>query len=327
VILKSGYWLSNLVEIRLFFYLDTGIVRSMYCLILVFSLLFALPAGASPRVAVVQSGDFAAYREPVPAFLETVDEPTQVVVIRGRQQDAEELIERLARTNPIVVFCLGAKAAWTVRRLMPNTPMVYAAVNEVERYGVEASIVTGVRNHVAPVTYLSQFLGFFPDVRNVGILRGPSVSEQRIEELLAAANEVGVTITTVDVPTSRAVRKSFVAMAPNVDAVWLQPDRDILTRESYRLLTEEARRLRVPVMVDTYNMVRAGGLFAVVPDSDGIGVLAAEMVRDILGGKSPSEIEVRDPRNLSVVVNMRTVQSSQIPFDTLLLDFVDVVVE
>jgi ABC-type uncharacterized transport system substrate-binding protein len=210
---------------------------------------------------------------------------------------------------------------------MPHTPVVFAAVSDVERYGIDAPMVTGVRNYVDPVTYLSHFLGFFPSVRKIGILRGPGVPAQRIEALKAAATQVGVTISVVDVGSPKEVRKTFVSMAPNIDAVWLQPDRDILTRESYRLLTEEARRMRVPVLVDTYNMVRAGGLFAVVPDPDGVGLLAAEMVKDILAGQSPSEIEQQNPRNLSVVINMRTIEVSEIPFEHLLLDFVDIVVE
>jgi len=299
----------------------------MQWLILIFSLVLSSAAFAGPRVAVVQSGDYSAYREPVPAFLQTLGEPATVVVIRGRQAEAEALIKRLDRAHPVVVFCLGAKAAWTVRRQMPNTPVVYAAVSDVERYGIEAPMVTGVRNHVDPVTYLSHFLGFFPSVRTIGVLRGPGVSPERIATLVAAAEQVGVTINVVDVSGPKEVRKSFVSMAPNIDAVWLQPDRDILTRESYRLLTEEARRMRVPVLVDTYNMVRAGGLFSVVPDSDSVGILAAEMVKDILSGQSPSEIEERGPRNLSVVVNMHTVEVAEIPFEQLLLDFVDVVVE
>lgn len=311
----------------LYFSTPLDIVRPMFWLLLAFSIIVSSDAWAAPRVAVVQSGDFSAYSEPVPAFLEALGEPAHVVVIRERQADAEDLVQRLGRENPEVVFCLGAKAAWTVKRALPETPIVFAAVSDVERYGISGPLVTGVQNNVAPVTYLSHFLGFFPDVRTIGIVRGPSVSEDRIQELMAAANQLGVSLTTVDVPVAREVRKSFVSLAPNVDAVWLQPDREILTRESFRLLTEEARRLRVPVMVDSYNMVRAGGLFAVVPDSDGLGMSAAQMVQRILAGDAPSDIAIEDPGRLSVVLNMRTVESSEIPFDTLLLDFVDVVVE
>lgn len=311
----------------MFFEFDPDIVPPMRWLFLIFSLFFASPGFGAPRVAVVQSGDVSAYREPVPAFLQALGEPATVVVIRGRQAEAEALVKRLDYTHPIVVFCLGAKAAWTVRRQLPNTPVVYAAVSDVERYGIDAPMVTGIRNYVDPVTYLSHFLGFFPSVKNIGILRGAGTSSERTEALVDAGREVGVTMNLVEVAGPKDVRRSFVSMAPNIDAVWLQPDREILTRESYRLLTEEARRLRIPVLVDTYNMVRAGGLFAVVPDSDGVGVLAAEMVKDILAGQSPSEISERDPRDLSVVVNMRTVGASEIPFEQLLLDFVDIVVE
>ena len=36
------------------------------------------------------------------------------------------------------------------------------------RYGITGDTVTGVTTEIDPVTYLSQFGGFFPDVRTIG---------------------------------------------------------------------------------------------------------------------------------------------------------------
>ena len=126
----SGAGFTCLLK-RLCFLTLLDIVRPMFWLILAFSMLFGSEVLAAPRVAVVSSGDFAAYSEPIPAFLEALGEPAHAVVIRGRQAEAEELVRRLGRENPEIVFCLGAKAAWTVKRELPNTPIVFAAVSGI----------------------------------------------------------------------------------------------------------------------------------------------------------------------------------------------------
>ena len=74
-------------------------------------------------------------------------------------------------------------------------------------------------------------------------------------------------------------------------------------------------------------MVRAGALFAVVPKHEGVGTQAAKAVRRILDGASPREIGIESPTLANVVVNINTMQTSNLEFDQLLLDFVDIKIE
>ncbi len=280
-----------------------------------------------PRVAVVQSDDLAPYVDPVPAFLEALGEPALVVNLHGRQAEADEMVERLSKQDPKVVFALGAKAAWAVKEGLPNTPVVYASILEPKRYGLEGGQVTGMSMTVEPTTYLSQFVGFFPEVQSIGVLRGPSTSDDEMTAIYAAAKEVGVQVVVKSVASPRKVRGAFAEISSEVDALWLRPDREILTRESFRGLTDETHRVRMPLLVDTDNMVRAGGLFAVVPSYEGIGRQAAAMCMRIAEGAAPAVNPVEQPEQVLVVLNLKAVQSSDVAFEELLLDFVDVVVE
>lgn len=288
--------------------------------------LVALPARAA-RVAVVQSDDLPAYAGPVAAFVDGVGEPALVLNIHGRRNEAEAVAKRLKREDPEVVFALGAKAAWTVKRELPDTTVIYAMVLNPARYGIEGGRTMGVAATVPPAEYLSQFAGFFPDVKTVGVLSGPLATDERMAAMREVAARLGLTLVVEEVDSPRRARKAFYGMAPGVDALWLQPDRDMLTPEVFRVVTEEARRRRLPLLVETDNMVRAGALFAVVPDPEGIGRQAAEMARKVLEGGSPMVMRLADPRETHVVLNLRTIESAEIPFDPLLLDFVDVVVE
>jgi len=282
---------------------------------------------APPRVVVVQSDDLAPYVEPVPAFLTALGEPAIVINLHGQRSEAEALATRLKQQDPKVVFALGAKAAWAVKQALPHTPLLYASVLEPERYGLEGSQVTGVEMTVSSDTYLSQYVGFFPEHKRIGLLRGPSTSDEQLAEVQAAADASEVTLVVRSVTGPREVRRVASELAPLVDALWLRPDRAILTRDTFRGVVEETRRRRVPLLVETDNMVRAGGMFAVVPSAEGLGEQVAAMARRIADGAAPAVIPVEAPDRVLVVLNTRAVDASNVSFDRLLLDFVDVVVE
>ncbi len=281
-------------------------------------------AFARARVVVVQSDDMGPYTDPVPAFLEAVGEPALVVNLHGRRSEADALIERLRREQePRVVFCLGAKAAYAVREALPGVPLVYTSVVEPDRYGIGDARAWGIAATADPITFLSQAQAFFPDVKRIGWIQGPTVSDFRIAELRGAAEAVGVELVIESATGPKQVRKVLDSLAPRVDAVWVPPDRDVLTAETFRMLTDESRRRKLPLLVPTDNMVRAGGLFAVVPDPVGVGQDAARAAIAILEDRSPGDHTVY-PAQLRVALNLQTLDLAQIPFDKLMLDFVDV---
>jgi putative ABC transport system substrate-binding protein len=286
------------------------------------SLLLAV-AWAGPPVVIVKSDDLVPYEAPIAAFVESLDQKPPIYDLRGRRLDGEALVRRLERDPPGVVFCLGAKAAWTMVNGLPGTPVVYASVLNPARYGLPVGDEHAIPATVSPEAYLSQFVGFFPAARRIGVLRGPLTDDTRVTSLRAAAVALGVELVLVDVESRAGVRGAFRDLIGTVDAIWLQPDREVLTADNYRLLVDETRRLGVPLLVETENMVRAGALFAVVPDWDATGRDAAALVRARLAGE-PAPQRGDTAR---VVLNTATLEAAEIPFDRLLLDFVDEVVE
>lgn len=280
------------------------------------------------QVAVVVSDELDAYREPTEAFLAALGQQARVYNLRGRASEASQVASQLQASDPGVVFCVGAKAAYTVHRLLPSTPLVYATILDPERYGIEGPKVTGVRTEVEPITFLSQFTGFFPEVEQIGVIRGEGTSDERLSAMSAAAAELGRELVVEEVEDPRGARRAFARLAAHgVDALWLPPDRSVLTTSGYRALSDEARRRHLPVLVDTRSMVEAGGLFTMVPDPEGVGRQAAELVHQVLDGAAPVTLPAEPPEKLLVVLNLRTLRESELDIDRLLLDFVDVAID
>lgn len=285
------------------------------------------------RVAVVVSDDLEAYEAPVQPFIDALQQRADGTTIsrihlHGRESEARAAATRLRQERPDAIFCLGAKACWTVHQELEHVPTVYAAILDPLRYGIEGRQVTGITMTVPTVTYLGEMAGFFPEVRKVGVLRGRSVDDARIAALAEAAVQVGVTLVVEQVSGHNEVRAAFHRLLEkDIHALWLPPDRDILSPSGFRALTEEARRRHLPLLVDTDNMVRAGGMFSVVPDPGAIGRQAAERVAQILDGAAPAILELQPPRELLVVVNARALEQAEVPLDPLLRDFVDILIE
>lgn len=279
-----------------------------------------------PEVAVVISDELLPYEAPAKAFREAIGVPVQTINIHGREIEAEVEMGALKAASPKVVFAVGAKAAYSVRFRLPSTPIVYAQVHDPDRYGIPGNQTTGVAARVPPVTFLSQAQAFFPNMVSVGVIRGKMNAEDR-EELMRAAAEVGVEIELREVGSPREFRREFNKVVGSVDAVWVTPDRDVLSPEGFRTAVQEMKRRQKPLLSDTANMVNAGAAFAVTPDTAGVGRQAAEIARRILDGSAPAIIEVEDPNELSTAVNLRTLESASIPHEELMLDFATTVVE
>lgn len=285
-------------------------------------------AGQRTPVALVVSDTLEAYEGPVGPFMDQVGRPTTVHQIRGREDRAAAVVAELKRNRPEVAFCIGAKAAYAVRQGMPNLPLVYALVQDPARYGIEGTQVTGVTMRVEPVTYLSQFLSFFPDVQKVGVIRRSGAGGSQGAAITEAAEALELELEVAEVSGPRDLRGAVARLADaDIDALWVPPDREVLTNAGFRSVAEEARRRGLPLLTDTANMVEAGGLFSVVPDPDSVGKQAAVLVQKIVDGAAPSVLEPQDPENLLVVLNVRTLRTAGIPFDDLLLDFVDIKLE
>lgn len=297
----------------------------MRVLSLLASLLLSAPALAA-RVAVVQSDDLPQYTDPVAPFEEALGEPVDRYNLHGREKDAEALVERLREDPPDVVFALGAKAAWVLRKRLPHIPIVYASILSPSRFDVEGRGTRGVSMIAAPARTMSQLAGFFPELKTIAVLRGPSIPDARIEAMQQAAAAVGVALVVERVRDPKDVRTVLPALAPRVDALWLQADRETLDRPTFRFVVEETHRTKLPLVVETENMVRAGGMFAVVPDAAGVGRTAARLVQDVLQGAEPVG-DIAYSEDVDVVLNLKTVDETNTAFERLMLDFVDVVVE
>ncbi len=287
--------------------------------------LLSAPAAAGGVVALA-SDDLPAYQLPIAPFQQALGEPVEVLQLDGDRKRAARVAERLTEDRPSLVFALGAKAAWLAVNELPSVPVVHVAVLDPDRYGIEGAFVTGVGMELPPEVVVSQFQLFAPDVTSIGLIVSRDNAGPDVDGAIDAARRAGYQVIVRRVQHSSDVRRNFTRLRRQVDALWLLPDPVVVTPENFRSLRDESLRSRLPMLVYSEHLVRAGAYMAVAPDWDAVGRQAAALAAKILGGTTASEIQPVEPDTPRVVLNGDTQQALGIKIDDVLLDFVDEVV-
>lgn len=292
-------------------------------------LLLALGIGlahARSSVVVLTSDDLPRYRTTATAFAAQLGQPVEVVHLRGQREQAMRVAAALTADPPPLILALGEKAAWTAVHHGPTVPVVYAMVDDPDRYGIDGLFVTGVRANVQPDSVLAELRLYAPSVEHIGIIISAENTSPRVGAAIAAAKEAGFTVAARRVGSSRDVKRAFGSIRNKVDALWVLPDEDVIDPSSFHYLRREALRARMPMLAWSPALVQAGALMAVTADSDGVAAQAAALSNRVLDGEAAGGIRPVDPVATRVVLNRDTLESLGLDVDDGLLDFVDEVV-
>jgi len=123
----------------------------------------------------------------------------------------------------------------------------------------------------------------------------------------AAAN--GLTLIEARVANRAELAPAARGLVGKVDALWLPPDPQVASRETFDFLLELSLRERKPLLVFSESLVRSGALLSVSPDYEWVGLHAAESVRRVLAGERAGDIPVTPLKRSRVVVNEATARA------------------
>ena len=295
----------------------------------ILSLLFLTSSSVAQAadVALLRSDDFEAYSQTAEAVVSELGVPVAVFDLEGERERANEVISRLQRDPPKVIIALGKKAAYAANEAFDELPILYAQVENPERYGLTGFNISGVSQEVSMDEVLSYLRLFAPEVERIGMLIWQKNQSQQVAEAIEAGKSFGYTVRALRVASERDVPGAFMRLRREIDAFWLVPDHLVVTPENFRFLREETQRLEMPLIAYTDALVRAGALMGVGPDREAIGRQLAEMTRSILNGTPVSDIPVQMPESVRVVLNPDTQDAIGLDIDPAMLGFVDEVLQ
>lgn len=282
------------------------LARGALCALMLIAVRPAALGAGTPAIAILKSGPLAPYEAVARSFHAAW--PEGAVDLSLDAQTPEALVQRLQSGPLDVIVAVGLRAATFARDHFPRVPMVFCAVPNYEHHELNGTWITGVGFDVPERVALRALKDAVPEATRIGVLVGPGESPfLRAARTAAAAN--GLTLVEAPVANRSALAHTARGLVGRVDALWLPPDPQIASRETFEFLLELSLRERKPLLVFSESLVRAGALLSVSPDYEWVGLRAAESVRRVLAGERAGDIPVTQLKRSKVVVNEATARA------------------
>jgi len=267
-------------------------------------------SGKMPRIGVlvVASSGFApieSFRQGLGAlgYVEGQSIVTEYRYADGKAERYGELAAEVVRLEPDIIVVWGTELAQAVRRATSTIPIVLALADRPVEMGLVADLARPGGN-VTGLTTLSFELSakrlellkeILPKVARVAVLYAPDPRVgPTLKELAVAARTLGVRLQPLEVRGLPDFDSAFAAMAKErAEALLLLPT--ALSPTHGARLVELALRRRLPVIVQSKEVVAAGALMAYSASWTNIGRRAATFVDKILKGAKPADLPVEQP--------------------------------
>lgn len=259
-----------------------------------------LPATANPspsvRVAVVVSRHISPYLEAVEGLeaglADHADVKTEVFDLDELDDKGRvELFEGEGGKAFGLFVAVGPEAAqylWGGTKIT-GAPKVYCMVLNPGKVIGEKEKDCGIPLNIPVQTQMKMISRGFPSVRRVGLLYDPEYNAGFYQKAAAAASFLNLTVVPLEVSSKKDIPAVLKREWGGMDALWLIPDRTVISERIVNYLIKEAFLRRVPVIGYNRFFYEAGAALAFVFDYRELGQQCAQMALNILSGNRCQE--------------------------------------
>lgn len=276
---------------------------------LVFLIVFPGPARAA-EVFIITEKNLSAFDEVIQGFTETIGKvPSQTLNLKKDGTLEETQTQALRQSKSPVALAVGSQAATLMKNNFPGIPMIFCMVFDSRPY--QGENVTGIGLNVPALAQFQALKSILPSARRIGVVFDPGQSSVLVEDGRQAVAALNLVLAEKTVTSSFEISNAVKEIIWNIDALWVIPDRTVVSKESFRYMLEASIDRKVPILAFSEAFVKGGALLAVAPDYPGIGHQAANLAKKILGGASPGGIPPLSPPG-QIVLNLNTAKALSI---------------
>jgi len=233
------------------------------------------------------------------------------LVASARDLVAREVLVIAASIDPAILA--ASKATKTVPIVMLNAsdPVGSGFVESLSRPGGN---ITGMTNQSADLIgkKLQTLHEVVPSAKRIAMLvSGPAkIKARTIASARDAAAALGLTLDVYEAATAAALGDAFAALKRGgAQAVLFSDTGGGMFFTERKRLADLALANRLPAMVANAEIVEAGALMSVAPDSVDNYLRAATFIDKILKGVKPADIPVEQPTAFDTTINMKTAKA------------------
>lgn len=292
------------------------------------------PVAAQQLVAAIVTGDLPRYRQ-AHTTLETIvrnagfDEEKLKIFTQTPNSDTMSLtnaIRRSVAAGANLVITYGASATLVAAQEVTDVPVLFADVYDPVGLNIVQNLAApGVNRSGASCTLdqkglLGNLLKIAPQVKTIGAMycSGEEGSRRQLENLTAAAKELGLYVVSEDAKNADKVISALRALSEKADALFLT-ESVVITQKSEEII-KIAQGNSLPVFSQTPGLVNQGALLGMFADPDEQGKLVAVHALQVLAGQKAFILPVRETKKPVLSVNQKTASSLGLTIPKSLLD-------
>ena len=225
----------------------------------------------------------------------------------GEAATANLIANSFVSSKVDLIYSIATSTAQAAAQSTNTIPVVFSAITDPESAGILKNNVTGVSDRVDIKQQLQLLLKLDSKIKKVGVIYNSSEqnSKVQVDDLKAAAKELGVEVVEKSVIQASEIPQAADALTRESDAIYLPTDN--LVASVVNLLTDKATAAKKIVFGAESAHVKGGALITQGIDYYEMGRQAGKIAIDILkNGKKPSEIKYQRMSLNDIVVNGKT---------------------
>jgi len=253
------------------------------------------PAGRH-EFLILTDPQVPAYRTVLDGILTLLPGTSTTLELTGqRAADGARLRESLAGA-PNAVVTIGTYAARLARRNVKTVPIVSTMVISPRKNDLSIRNMCGLVVNGDYEGQIDELSKIDPSASRVLTVYNAHRLDREVRRLRDVLESRGMSLTAITANTPEDLEEVLGSEAASFDAFFVVFDPELITPEAYRRIVEFSRSRHLILIVPDPSLVEQGGTFSYAPGFHEMGVQAAEIVRQILDGRSvPAKVGFRYP--------------------------------
>lgn len=223
------------------------------------------------------------------------------------------IAQKFAGDDLDVIVAIATPSAQAVAQATSksDTPVIFSVITDpigaklVKDLEKPEKNVTGVSDsHPEAIKKtLESVKEFIPEAKSVGILynAGEQNSVSEVKKAEKIAKELDLKTVKASVSNTSEVKQAAESMVGRADVFFLPRDNTVIS--ALPAVIQVAEDKKIPLFTSDADSVKGGAFAAYGFEYQDLGYTTGKMVVEVLQGKKPSELPVRFPEKLDLIIN------------------------
>lgn len=272
--------------------ITSGLLAAAVCMVFLWAGFAQAVDHNTAKVAVLVSRNIRPYAEAVEGisaiFAESPDRELEIFYLdKFRGKDRDVLSGELAEGEFKLFISVGPEATrfiWTDEALK-NSARLYSVVLNPEKVLGTASPPCGISLNIPIQEQIEMIESGLPGVWRVGLLYDPRYNSDFFEDAAVRSFYRGIKIVPLEVSSKKEIPGVLKDHWGDIDALWLIPDRTVISESIIKYTIKESLFKAVPVIGYNRFFYESGAALAFVFDYEELGKQCAMKALNLLSGE------------------------------------------